>query len=114
MTRGAFIMQTEVMVMKIPKTVRISGIDYQIELLQHLNDGEKVLYGRAEYDQSSIKLNTSNQEHQFMCVTLWHEILHVICSQADINLGEEEEQVVDKIAYGIYQVLQDNGKAFFD
>jgi hypothetical protein len=49
-----------------------------------------------------------------MCVTLWHEILHVICSQADINLGEEEEQVVDKIAYGIYQVLQDNGKAFFD
>ena len=101
--------------MIIPDKVRISGIDYTVEHKDDLNDGEKVLYGQVDYGKSTIHLNSANQNHQFECVTLWHEILHAISTHTGLELGGgEAEKIIDIFAHGIYQVLQDNEGLFRD
>lgn len=32
----------------------------------------------------------------------------------ELELGKNEENIIDTFAYGVYQVLQDNGKSLFD
>lgn len=100
--------------MKIPEYIRISGIDYDIQEYEHLHSEDRMLYGEVDYAKSVIRLNSGSQNHQYKSVTLWHEILHAISHHANLNLGKNEEQIIDTFAYGIYQVLQDNCKKLFD
>ena len=58
-------------------------------------------------------LNPEVQEHQHMCVTLWHEILHVILDNAQIET-EDDEYLIQTLATGIYQVISDNIGKFYD
>jgi hypothetical protein len=60
-----------------------------------------------------IQLSTTAQDHQHMCMTLWHEIFHVLVDNAGLEIAEEE-MLVERLARGVYQVLQDNGKRLFD
>lgn len=102
--------------MKIPDNIRINGVDYKIVYIPALNDSVDVLYGRVNYENSTIELNSENQAHQRMCITLWHEVLHGIAFSMGIaeTMGDNEEKIVDAFARGIYQVLQDNGRKLFD
>ncbi|MBE6985960.1 MAG: hypothetical protein E7433_00850 [Ruminococcaceae bacterium] len=71
-------------------------------------------YGTINYDESTITLSKADgTEHQRRCITLWHEILHGIRNHAGLEI-ENEEEIVDMFARGIYQVLQDNGSRLFD
>ena len=100
--------------MKIPESVRIGGVEYEvIDNVSGLNDGQNVLAGEINYNDSVIRLNEVVAGHQMKCITLWHEILHGIRDHAGIEI-EDEETVVDLFARGIYQVLQDNGARLFD
>ena len=100
--------------MKIPKSVRIAGVEYEIELVQNLNDGTNMAYGHIDYENSIISLSDTNgTEHQRRCQILWHEILHGIRENNGMKIANEEA-VVDMFAKGIYQVLQDNGERLFD
>lgn len=100
--------------MKIPESVRIGGVEYEvIDNVSGLNDGQNVLAGEINYNDSVIRLNEVVAGHQMKCITLWHEILHGIRNHAGIEI-EDEETVVELFARGIYQVLQDNGARFFD
>lgn len=102
--------------MKIPDSIRINGVDYEIIYTPVLNDQVNLLYGRIDYENSIIELNSQNQAHQRMCATLWHEILHGIAFTMGIaeTMGDDEEKIIDAFARGIYQVLQDNGRKLFD
>jgi hypothetical protein len=100
--------------MKIPDKIRIGGIDYKVEQTDGLIDGVKVLDGQIDYGGSVIRLSARDNAHQAMCVTLLHEILHGIAHHANLDLGEAQEKIVDVLAYGIYQILQDNGRKLFD
>lgn len=99
--------------MKIPESVRIGGVDYKIVIKENLHDGNNVAYGLINYDESIIYLNP-REDHQAMCITLLHEIVHGIRRHACANFGGKEEKICDVISAGIYQVLQDNGNKFFD
>lgn len=100
--------------MKIPKSIRIGGVEYEIEFVENLNDGVNMAYGFIDYDESKIQLSsTVGTGHQKRCLTLWHEILHGIRKHAGLTI-ENEEEVVDTLARGIYQVIQDNGDRLFD
>lgn len=102
------------MLMKIPESVRIGGIEYAIEYGENVRIGSDLCYGRISYDDSTIALSTTDGTgHQRRCVTLWHEILHGIREHSGMTI-EDEEAIVDMFAKGIYQVLQDNGGRFFD
>lgn len=100
--------------MKIPDKIRIGGVDYIVEYEDNLRIGNEICYGTISYPDSVISISTSDSTgHQHKCLTLWHEILHGIFEHACIH-PENEEQVVEILSKGIYQVLQDNGNALFD
>jgi len=101
--------------MKIPESIRIGGVDYAVIEKSGLNNGTAVCYGYINYEQSTIELNSGNQDHQKKCLTLWHEIIHGIVEHSNIGLEKaSDEAIVDTIAKGVYQVLQDNGNALFN
>lgn len=100
--------------MKIPDSVRIGGVEYEVfDNQPSLNDGENLLYGQIDYRESTIRLSNLCKGHQMKCITLLHEILHGIRNHAGLEV-ENEEDVVDMFARGLYQVLQDNGRRLFD
>lgn len=100
--------------MKIPDSIRIGGVEYLVEHVDYLNNGVNMAYGHIDYDNGKIELSsTAGNSHERQCITLWHEILHGIRNHACLEI-ENEEQVVDVLSRGIYQVLQDNGRKFFD
>ena len=100
--------------MKIPESIRIAGVEYKVSIEPNLMDGASAAYGHIDYENSVIKLSdTFGTEHQKRCLILWHEILHGIRENNGMEI-ENEEEIVDMFAKGIYQVLQDNGARLFD
>lgn len=99
--------------MKIPGKIRIAGVDYVISRTHILEKDGQVLLGEADVDRCVIRLNNLRQEQQNECITLLHEVLHVLEIRAGLELGEQREHIIDTFAQGIYQVLADNGKELF-
>ena len=100
--------------MKIPDSIRIAGVEYEVQYVRYLNNGTNLAYGHIDYDNSVISLSdTVGTGHQKRCTILWHEILHGIRENNGMEI-ENEEAIVDMFAKGIYQVLQDNGARLFD
>lgn len=69
------------------------------------NEADKRMYGFIDYPTCEISLDESSSP-QVLEVTLWHEIIHAILYNAGIT--KHKEKLVDIIAAGITQVLQDN------
>ena len=102
------------MLMKIPNSVRIGGVEYEVLYTPNLRLGTELCYGAISYDNGTIELSeTDGLGHEHQCITLWHEILHGIREHACMQI-ENEEEIVEMFSKGIYQVLQDNGRRFFD
>lgn len=102
--------------MKIPKSIRINGVEYSIGIVDDLRCGNQIAYGHISYEDCAIELSgTDGTAHEKRCIILWHEILHGIIEGTALELDEEtEERVCDALSRGIYQVLQDNGGRLFD
>ena len=100
--------------MKIPESIRIAGVEYEVVVVPNLNNGVNLAYGHIDFENSRISLSdTIGTEHQKRCQILWHEILHGLRQNNGMEI-ENEEAIVDMFAKGIYQILQDNGARFFD
>ena len=99
--------------MKIPESVRINGVEFAVVKEHRLNDGERMLAGQIRYAQCQIAI-MEEASYEYQCLSLWHEIFHGIEEQAQLNLGEDRERIIESFARGVYQVLQDNGKRLFD
>lgn len=100
--------------MKIPDSIRIGGVEYEILKQPQVRLDNRICYGAINYNASKITLSETDCEgHQIMCITLLHEVLHGIRYHAGLEI-KNEETVVDMFAKGLYQVLQDNGKRLFD
>lgn len=85
--------------MKIPDTVRIAGVNYPVDFVPSLNDGEKLLYGQVDFEQTCIRLNPDVAGHQHQCITLWHEILHALINNAHIRMErDKEEEIVEALS----------------
>lgn len=100
--------------MKIPESVRIGGVEYPVTYVDYLNDGVNLAYGHIDYENCVIELSaTCGTAHEKRCQILWHEILHGIREHSGMQI-ENEEAIVEMFSKGIYQVLQDNARKFFD
>jgi hypothetical protein len=86
--------------------IKIGGIDYQLELVERLTDGENVqkLSGHVTYTIPKIRID-KELEPQVLFQTLCHEILHGISENFQIDI---EEKDIDRFAQGIVQVIRDN------
>lgn len=100
--------------MKIPESVRIGGVEYEIEYVENLRQGSRLLYGQIDFENDKLRLSTSDGVgHQHRCITLLHEVLHGIREHSCMEI-ENEEEVVEMFSKGLYQFLQDNGCRLFD
>jgi hypothetical protein len=98
--------------MNIPKSIKIGGVNYEIQYIPDLNNGVEVLYGNINFEQSVIKLSSTIAcSQQAQCITLLHEILHGIAEHAKLKI-ENEEHIVNVLSNGIFQVVQDNPDLF--
>lgn len=88
--------------------MNISGLNYTIEFLDTppILDGEEVL-GLIDYDGQKIYID-KNQHPELLEITIIHELLHGIIHDRKFQLGNLEEQIVDGLARGLYQVVKDN------
>jgi hypothetical protein len=99
--------------MKIPKKVRIGGVDYEVKYEERLNDGSQLAYGHIDFDTMFIRLAPKLQTQQGEHITLLHEIMHGIVHDRGINFKEyDEETIVNQLAKGFYQMLKDNPDIF--
>jgi len=89
----------------IPSKVKIGGLVYDVLFESKLFDADNTrLYGQIDYNMLTIKLEKDYCK-QKQEVTLWHEIVHGIAVEYGVELEEED---IDRIAGGIYQVIKDN------
>lgn len=99
--------------MKIPEKIRIGGVEFDIIIEPRLNDGQKLLAGQIRYMDCQIAV-ADEGSHEYKCLSLWHEIMNGIEEQAQLDLGDDRERIIEAFARGVYQVLQDNGGRLFD
>jgi len=85
--------------------VKIGGIVYDVVLEETLGDSGYA--GQLRVHRSQIAINAQIQA-QFAQVTLWHEIIHGILANAGVGIADHNEELIEKIAYGVLQVLVDN------
>lgn len=101
--------------MKIPQTVRINGVDYTVKEVDTLDNGVSLAYGYINYETHEILISAQrNIGHQKKCLVFLHEVMHGICEAQGLDLGNDEEKIVDTFARGMYQILQDNGRKLFN
>lgn len=102
--------------MKIPESVRISGLEYRVKEVPLLTDGLHELSGQINYRAQTIELSQAGEPKDgSKALTLWHEIIHGILMDRGLELESDmEEAVCEAVARGVYQVLQDNADRFFD
>lgn len=92
--------------MKIPKKLKICGLDYTIEIVDNMVEDEN-LSGQHEANKLIIRLHKGNYHQQKTEQTFWHEITHAI-SVHYLGTKEMDEDQCDNFGNGLYQVLKDN------
>ena len=87
-------------------TVRIGPIDYEVRENPELGlDGD--VAGRVSIGVSRIEIDP-HTEPQRRAFVLLHEVVHAILIHGQVDLGEDEESVVDVMALGFLAFLRDN------
>lgn len=94
--------------MTIPKSIKIGGKTYKVEITDRLDFGITSYSGEILYDRLIIRV-APNAE-QMMHGVLLHEIVHGILQ----NLGyrDHDEQKVDALANALHALIVDNPSMF--
>jgi hypothetical protein len=98
--------------MKIPKTVKIGGVNYQVELVDDPivieEYGERPNEGMIDCAAAKIMLY-GGVSKEYIGLVLLHEIIHGVFEFMEIDTSEDEtEAIVSKLANGLHAVLVDN------
>ena len=96
--------------MKIPKQIKIGGFMFNVkESKQIAIEGNG--YGSTHHTTQTIYIDpdsTPQKKEQ----TFLHEMMHGIWNQVGLNKREythkQEEEIIDALSHGLYQVLKDN------
>ena len=91
----------------ILQKVKVAGVTYKVKEQEVvLNDDGHKLHGQCNYQQLIISLG-KGFPRQKSEQTFFHEVLHAISEEYNVNLTEDQ---VIQLTTGIYQVYQDNYK----
>jgi hypothetical protein len=93
--------------------IKIGGIIYDVKVLDKFPDGDScdghIMWGLQEIQL----LRDDNHKQEYVESVLIHEVLHGIIHHAQLKLPpKDEEQILDCIALGLYQVIKDNPDIF--
>lgn len=89
--------------------VKIGCLEYSvIETDEPLIINGKADYnGIVNYESLVIKIKKDMAE-QAKNLVLWHEMMHAIEKQYNLELGDNAENIIESFSNGVYQLLQDN------
>lgn len=90
----------------LPNKVKISGIDYDVQITEHQTTDEGVLLGQISYSEAVIYIN-EEQNDQLKAATLLHEIVHGILYHMGSEMNDDEK-FVEGFSSGLHQVFKDN------
>jgi hypothetical protein len=99
---------------KPPTTFNIGHLKYKVmfaypdhEALENSEGGP--LDGLASQAQGIIVVNCNEKyTEEYQKLVLLHEIIHTICTAHGTDLGENTEDVIDSLAFGIMQAVAQN------
>ena len=91
--------------MKIPESVQIGHIEYQIRLIPA--DHWSGTYGQCKSDPQCIELR-DDLEGWHLLEVLIHEMLHAIYYERDLRPESDEEHTVSNLAGGLTAILHQN------
>jgi hypothetical protein len=91
--------------MKIPKSVKVGGVVYKVEIVTQAKDGAA---GGICYHEAEIELERHPQQH--MERVLLHEILHAIFYSRGYR-GHDEKQI-NEVANALHALIIDNPEMF--
>ena len=87
--------------------IKVGGIAYDVEF-KELDSTDGVQLGWCDYAKSKIEINNHNVSEQKQEQTIINEMTHAIIHEAGLDLGDDEEDVVNKVGLVLHQVLKDN------
>ena len=88
--------------MKIPKSLRLDGEDWKIELIHNTeHDLDVRHYGKTDDSKSLITLEANHHTDE----TFLHEIIHTIETNRFLEMTEQQ---VFSLSHGLYAVIRDN------
>lgn len=94
-------------VRRLPQAIRIGSVTYTIVEVSGLRDDDnKRMWGQVLHGPCRVEIE-ADLSYQQQYHTLWHEIVHTLLNQVDLD-KEGDEQLVDVLAYGIMGVMRDN------
>lgn len=85
----------------------VGGIEYAVEFKELECDGG-VQLGYCRIPIATLEINNHNISEQIQKQTIIHEMTHAIMHEAGVDLGDDEERVVNHMSLVLYQVLKDN------
>jgi hypothetical protein len=95
--------------MKIPAKIKIGGLTFDVKQVAEIpGREEKEFSAIINFDDCEIFIN-KNINEQYKEVLLLHEIIHGVCAYSGLK---EEEEFVERLAYGLHQALKDNNLTF--
>ena len=99
----------------LPKEIRMFSKRFKIIYLDRINEvdetGEAILYGRIDLQKNEIRIynNHDGYEEADIYGILFHELLHGIFINLDINVPDtEEERIINLISLGLTHILLEN------
>lgn len=94
----------------VPQKIKVAGINYDVREAEGILERFSTL-GQINYNKGIIELDSSlcqtRKEQTFV-----HELLHACFKEA--GYGEYDEEVIERVANVLYQVLKDNHFTFGD
>lgn len=94
--------------MNIPKKLKVGGMQYDVEITNHMYLGAANVSAEIMYDE--LKIRVAQNPEGRMQADFLHETLHAIFH----NLGyrEHDEKKIDELAQALYAVIVDNPEMF--
>lgn len=98
--------------MKIPEKLKIGGLIYDVKREEKVIFDNRIAYGKIDRDKAIIVIASDVQGEQGMKQTFLHEMLHGIAKYFAITELDENEEIIDKLAWGLHMVIADNPDMF--
>ncbi|WP_312507549.1 ImmA/IrrE family metallo-endopeptidase [Lysinibacillus sp.] len=94
--------------MTIPLEVNVAGIDYKVQYQEGMIKSHNLM-GQVLYAESTIDIDSSMSDSKKEQVFV-HELLHAMLNEAGYD--EQDEELVNRLAIVLYQVLKQNDLNF--
>jgi len=88
----------------IPDKIKIGGIVYDVKFVDCVDVADHNIFGTISHPRQEILIKNQAQPDYTNQIFL-HELVHGIFQHCGL---EQDESVIDRIAFCLYQVLKDN------